>query len=521
MNDTDQSSPTERASPDATRGQHLRMASGAGVSLLGKGLGRFIQLLSQIVLARVLGPTEFGQFALGQTVMRLLGGLAPFGLPRAAVVFGAKYVRRDSARFRGVVWQCLGATAAVGAFCTLLLLSGSRLLSVHVFNDKVPVFVLVVLGVAVPFVALLRVSVELTRVSQRLHFGVIAEDVAQPAAVLIAFGLLFSFFDPLMAATLALTISFVVGTALAVRFLRQIYPGVLQFNQERVGCGDELRKFCASAGLAMVFSAVAGSAVGLLVGRYAIPADMAKYQAAKQIPFVFGMILPSFSAIFAPMAARFVAEGNIPELRTLFHSSTRWGMYLALPLYLVILLSPARILGASFGISYEQAALTLVVLATAQLVNVGTGSVGLLLLTAGGERAWLALSGGAALATVGFGFVLVPKFGIVGGAFTVLIATIIQFGGGVLVARFRLGLWPYARRSIRLALPTTAALLLGIWIERSILGPPVIELIAVAVTVAVAFYGVLFLVGLEEDDIHLYHQFRARFSSSVDSVAGR
>ncbi len=271
----------------------------------------------------------------------------------------------------------------------------------------------------------------------------------------------------------------------------------------------------------MVFSAIAGTAAGLLVGRYAIPADMAKYQAAKQIPFVFGMILPSFSAIFAPMAARFVAEENIPELRTLFHSSTRWGMYLALPLYLVILLSPARILGVSFGSSYEQAALTLVVLATAQLVNVGTGSVGLLLLTAGGERAWLALSGGAAFATIGFGFVLVPQYGIIGGAFTVLIATIVQFGGGVLVARFRIGLWPYARRSVRLALPTIAAFLVGMWIERSIPGPPMIALIAVAVAVAVAFYGVLFLVGLEDDDIRLYHQFRARISGSTGSVAGQ
>ena len=66
------------------------LAKGAGTALFGKIIGRGIQLVAQILLARLLGPAEFGLYVLGLTVFQLGQQIGPLGLNNGVIHFGGR-----------------------------------------------------------------------------------------------------------------------------------------------------------------------------------------------------------------------------------------------------------------------------------------------------------------------------------------------------------------------------------------------------------------------------------------------
>ncbi len=80
-----------------------RMAAGAGISLFGVGLGRGLDFVKQIALARLLGPEAFGLYAIGWNLLRIVGILAPFGLHNGVVHFGTPFWRKDNPALRSIL----------------------------------------------------------------------------------------------------------------------------------------------------------------------------------------------------------------------------------------------------------------------------------------------------------------------------------------------------------------------------------------------------------------------------------
>lgn len=75
----------------ARRSNLLVVAKGASVSFFGSWVGQAATFLSGLLLARALGPHEYGLYAQGLTVVSTLWGLAVFGLPSAAQPYFALY----------------------------------------------------------------------------------------------------------------------------------------------------------------------------------------------------------------------------------------------------------------------------------------------------------------------------------------------------------------------------------------------------------------------------------------------
>ncbi|HFE63623.1 MAG TPA: hypothetical protein ENK14_04305, partial [Caldithrix sp.] len=59
------------------------VARGAGIFFIGIMLGRFLGYLIRMVIARLLGPEQYGLISLGISVVEISATLALFGLPTA------------------------------------------------------------------------------------------------------------------------------------------------------------------------------------------------------------------------------------------------------------------------------------------------------------------------------------------------------------------------------------------------------------------------------------------------------
>jgi len=205
----------------------------------------------------------------------------------------------------------------------------------------------------------------------------------------------------------------------------------------------------------------------LLVGFFRSAADTGIYQAAAQVTSLFVIVLTSFNAVFAPMIADLYHRGEHRRLDELYRTTTRWGLLLCLPLFVVIAVDPAGLLTLLMGSSYAAGAMPMLILAVGQMINLSTGAVGLLLVMSGRQNWWLAASAGALALNVSLNVVFIPRYGLEGAAVATTLSLAGLFGSGLIMARTSMRLWPYDRSTLRLAiaaLVTVAAVATPGWL---------------------------------------------------------
>jgi len=126
--------------------------------------------------------------------------------------------------------------------------------------------------------------------------------------------------------------------------------------------------------------------------------------------------LIGLNAALAPTAASLFVKGELKRLQNIVSKSTRAIFLFTLPIVLVLAFGGRNIITLFYGKSYIHAYSPLAILCIAQLFNVGSGSVGMLLNMSGNEKDTVRGVSLAALINVILNFLLIPQLGVVGAA---------------------------------------------------------------------------------------------------------
>jgi O-antigen/teichoic acid export membrane protein len=185
------------------------------------------------------------------------------------------------------------------------------------------------------------------------------------------------------------------------------------------------------------------------------------YAAAARVSQVLLLFLTSLNLVFSPFAADLHARGERKRLDELFKRSTRWALAATLPLLVVLFVAADDVLRA-FSARFEAGEEALRILLVGQAVNVATGSVGFILIMAGFTGLDLLdnLVGTALL--VGLAAALTAAFGIEGTAAAAALSIAALNAVRLVQVRRRIGVQPYERAYLKLALPTAAAALAAV-----------------------------------------------------------
>ena len=496
------------------------LATGAGIALGGRVGGRGLYAITEIALARMLGPALFGLFTIGTTILRIVGTIGMLGLNNGVIHFGTKYWRTSPSNFKSVLYYSISISLASGVFLGISLFLLTPWLAVQVFKkpDLVPVFNWI--AFLFPLAIGLWVSAAATRITQRMQFSIFAMDLAQPGInliLIIAIALVGLTLSRVLSATV---ISYAAALGLSLFFIIHLFSEAVSSPFGSKFSSKELLVYSMPTGLAGTFALLTGWTSRLFIVYYH-PAEIAGiYQAASQISILFIIILEGINAIFAPMIADMYVKKEIKGLEELYRISTKWGLYMSIPIFLVICIIPQEFMVAIFGEAYAKGAIPLVILAITQVVNVGTGAVGFLLIMTGHQKRWFLLS----LITMSLNLILnallVPRIGMIGAALATAIAVCGLFIAGLVQVRLILDLWPYDRRFIKgaLAAGITAAVLFGLIY---IIGfrIPILSVVLLLSISAITFGLLLLLQGLDKEDKDTIQNVvhRIRFNKNLGS----
>ena len=488
------------------------VASGASTSLAGRITGRVLQALGQVFIARLLGPDLFGLYALALTAVGLAALVGPLGLDRAVIRFarsdangtrtlGRKFFLRASA-VAGLIGLALAATVAAAA----------PALAQGMFHDARVAWVLLWIAPAFALVAGLRVATAATRVTLRMSFTVLAEDLVVPAVSLVLAVLLMAFGLGLRGVLAAATVAHLVALILAIGFVWKLFPAT-------EGAPEKYRWLDILA--FSIPASVAGAAYGLItlvdriaVGAFGEAVGLGVYQAAAQVSIWFALVMATFATVLAPLISRLHEAGEVSRLEETYRVATKWGTYLCVPILLLALLAPGRVMQVLFGQDYTAGWPVLLVLAVGQFVNVATGAVGPMLIMTGRPRRWAFYNLAALAIAVVLNLLLVPRLGALGGALSTTVAMVFLFGSGLFKVRRDLGIWPYDRRFLKGAAAAVMAASLIILVEHTAWEPAWLVLVIEAALGVGVFTFVLWRLGLDEED-------RTMLRSVLHSVTGK
>jgi len=270
---------------------------------------------------------------------------------------------------------------------------------------------------ALPWLALAYVRQGALRGLHHVTLGFLPELVVTPLltiiGVLLATVLLRSYFTApgaMLISLAAIIPSYYLGTWLLARHLPPATTVEPPGNHARAWLRCAVPLMLVSA-MYVVNSRADILLLGFIKGKQAV----GLYEPARRLADCIGLMLVTVNAAMAPSIARLHAQNNHAQLQRMVTWSARGIMLITLPVTIVLMVFSRTLLGF-WSADLRQTAPVLVLLCLGQLVNAGTGSVGMLLTTTGYERDAVVGIGVGAAVTICANLLLIPWFGPLGAA---------------------------------------------------------------------------------------------------------
>jgi O-antigen/teichoic acid export membrane protein len=489
-----------------------RIARGVGMSSAGQGVGRVIGYMTQVAIARFHGPAQLGFYALGITVVQVANILSQFGMDNGVVRYVAHHLSRgDTSRVRGTIFQSLAVTFGLSVVFSAAIFFGAGFLADEVFGKPFMETIFRAFAPALPFFTLMSMTLWATQGFHTVKYATYVREVLRPLANLVLVVGFYLAGVQILGAIAAYILSFVLGSVLALFYLRKLFP---QLMDRSVRPEYESRALFAVSGPMIVanFTQYINLWTAVVVLGIFEPAPIVGiYDVAARTATLSTLVLVAFGGIFSPMISSLYQQGQLSDLSYLYKDVSRWAFTGALVFFLSTALLAPDIM-AVFGEQFVPGWPVIVVIAAAQLFNSSVGPTVRILAMTGRQTLVMYSTVAASVAAVALNFLLVPRFGLMGAAFATAAALILANTMTLFFVRRTLGFWPYGSRYARplAAGLGAAAVVYGAQLTLEV-GAGIPSLAVFGGLFLALFAGLLVLLGLSPSD----RQFLAAFWSAV------
>jgi len=429
---------TDISHTEASRAGRASARVGLATGLIKLGNAGF-GVINAVLLARLLGAAEFGQYAFIYAVVTILSLPVAMGVPMLVV---RETATLDQAGDTGAI-RALWRWAARMILITSLVVAVVAVGYVLIFGTRIaPSHAFLIGLVLMPLIAFGRLRGAALRGLGQIVLGQLPETVLRPA--IFSFLILVSAFlvlDRPLSAVDALVLhigaamaAFLIGSVLLLRFARRFEP---------MGAAPDhssLLKSALALGLVTGLTTLNSNIDIVMIGVFLADRDVGIYRpmvVAAGLVF-FGMQV--VNTIITPQLARLYKAGEIHTIERLVRRASGQAFLLALAMVFVIVLAGqwgiALLLGAEFSAGYAP----LVILSLAQALNVAFGPGANVLNMAGYERTTLWAIAAAVAMNVVLNAVLIQSFGITGAAIGTLLALVFYKAVLAVMVRRKLGI---------------------------------------------------------------------------------
>jgi O-antigen/teichoic acid export membrane protein len=389
----------------------------ASLSFTGSIVTVILKLAISLVVTRTLGPGLFGIYVLAAAILGLGVLIALFGIENSLVKHVSQYkALKDESSLRGTLFYGIGLTAVMSvAICMGLILSSS-FLSQNLFKKPDLLDAIKFMALAVPFSCFGRVTLASLQGFKLVKYKVYVQQIIIPSARLLLV-LLSAFMNAgINGVIFAFVISEFIGAAFSCFFLLRNVPELAHLTPFEIHAKNIII-FSLPLFFAAFFKIIMDQADTLIIGFFLSKEAVGIYGITKRIIPSITFSLAAFNNIFAPIISDLYASKKMRELNTLFKTVARWIFSSSLPIFIFLVFFAKPILSI-FGKSFIEGYWVMIILCFGQFINSATGSVGFMLMMTGRPAVNAINSALLCLVSIILNLILVPRYGIMGAAFS-------------------------------------------------------------------------------------------------------
>ncbi|MCK5644245.1 MAG: oligosaccharide flippase family protein, partial [Gammaproteobacteria bacterium] len=375
-----------------------------------------------ILLARSLGPENYGIYAFLFSVIILMGLPTRAGLPTLVVRETAKNQLKERWGYlRGLLTLANGFVIGFSILAALM----TAVLVLWLWGDQEGVKSSALLWALwlLPLIAFGNIRGATLRGLRKVVSGLLPEKLVRPLMMMVLLSgamLLGVQMTPVVAMqynVIAALVGFMLG---AVLLMRAMPKEVRRANSEY-----ETKAWAASLLPLSLFSGmkIADSQLTIVIlGTLGTIEEVGLFRVAAQGAALVAFGITAINLVLSPHVARLYHSGDIVRLQKMITNITRMAFVVSLPIALIFIVWGEVLIGWIFGVEYTAAATALAIMSLGQLMNVSVGSVAVILNMAGFERESLKGIAVALGLNVLSALILVPTFGLNGAAVGVVIS---------------------------------------------------------------------------------------------------
>lgn len=375
-------------------------------------------MVTSIVLARILGPADFGVYAFALSVVTIVGLPIHMGLPVLVLRETAKGVTHgEYGAVRGL-WHWSHKRIAVFTLVVLAIAIPAMMFWGNMIapeDEKSAIWV----GLAlVPLIAIAQLRGGAARGLQRPILGLMPDSIVRPLGLVLLLSLAWhsgQTISPGIAMALHVVAAF-AASILGIYIVWKIAPRQLRSAKPELAN----RKMWTAALLPLAL--LAGVQVMMqnvnvvLLGFFAPPDQVGLFKIALSASALALIGLTAINTVLAPEFVRLHALGNYALLQRKAAQSAIVALAFAAPFAMLFLVLGKPIIELLYGAAYVDAYLALTILLVGALGNAFFGSCTTLLSLAGHERVALKVMSVALAIGVAINLLLTPLFGQIGAA---------------------------------------------------------------------------------------------------------
>ncbi|MFM2588597.1 oligosaccharide flippase family protein [Vibrio sp. TBV020] len=405
------------------------------VAASGQLIGKALSVGMGVLIARSLGPEQFGQYSFYLALASMGILFISLGLPTFATKQSAIFSKPlQPARLKGVV---VWGTLWVVALFLLLLICASVVLALYIEHVD---------ELLMPFVIICIVTI--SKAISNVYGGVLiglnhpfqatlGPFIIYPS-ICIFFTLIYSYCVPNLNAN-----SMLMGSGIAALFaatssalvLRQCLQNKVKNVQpklEPLGWTKQLGPFATI----MILSTLNTELGGVLLGFLAPPEELGFYKVAIQAITVITLIFSTSASVYSPKIAQLYSDNNYADTQKVLTHSANHAFLCSLPVVIVFYFFGSDLLAFLFGDVYTKAYAMLLILLVGQVVRICMGNVGPALHMTGHEKQSVLVLAITVLVLFVTLVAFIPRWYGVGAAWAVTFSTI-TWSGGMAIVLFR------------------------------------------------------------------------------------
>ncbi len=473
-------------------GQALYVFAGNVFTLL-------VGLPLQVYVSRTLGSGGLGTFSLLEGIAGTIAGILGLGLAPTAVRFIPQYLGEgDFSSIRRLIsWGAL-ALLGLGASGYVVFLAFCFLTPSTSALRSTPAAVFF-MGAMIPLGLLTYFAQQSLRGFQEIRYLIAGSSFLQltvKASVTIVLFLLGAKLGGYAFATSLAALAALIWMGVGLRRKLDSMRHLVQQGRS-VGAW---KRYAAISFVTSLISLPSAYLDRFLLAAFASTGAVGVLVVARQLQQLPAVLYQMLLSVAAPMFAGAHARGARDEQEHLYTLITDWAVKAALPL-IVFLALFARPVLSLFGPQFaEVGALPLQIMLAAQLFNLASGPNGNVAIMCGLEREALRVDTVMLLATALLLLALVPAYGLLGVALSILANSILHNVWTLLIVRTKLHIHWWDRRYLSWIAPATAICVVGFLAARAVPSWTVPALVLGLVAMYGVFAGLSLLQGLHSDD---------------------